>query len=54
MSERLNNYNNYRTDSTNDELEDSQTDSTNDELGKTIQDFQNSFKQKERPESTPQ
>lgn len=54
MSERLNNYNNYRTDSTNDELEDSQTDSVNDELGKTIQDFQNSFKQKERPELTPQ
>ena len=43
MSERLNNYNNYQTDSTNDELENSQTDSANDEWGKNYAGFSKQF-----------
>lgn len=54
MSERLNNYNNYQTDSTNDELENSQIDYLNDETEKASQDLIGHFHQEERPESTPQ
>lgn len=54
MSERLNNYNNYQTDSTNDELENSQIDSVNDESEKALQNLINHLNQKEGPESTPQ